>query len=143
YPLDPHERARVLRVGGAPAPILMDCSGKHAAMLLTCVVNGWSTHDYLSPEHRLQRQIARTFHQLTGAAPPVTGIDGCGAPLLATTITRLARAIGVVAAGGTEEGRRLSAAMREFPEHVSGTRRAERHLIGLIPGAIAKTGAEA
>src|SRR5699024_6808471 len=57
YPLDPHERARVLRVGGAPAPILMDCSGKHAAMLLTCVVNGWSTHDYLSPEHRLQRQI--------------------------------------------------------------------------------------
>ena len=59
YPLDPHVHADLLRAGGTRAPIYMDCSGKHAAMLLTCVVNGWSIHDYLDPAHPLQRSSPR------------------------------------------------------------------------------------
>ena len=51
WPDSPHEHARIIREGGGKAPILMDCSGKHAAMLLTCVLRGWTTHDYLEPEH--------------------------------------------------------------------------------------------
>ncbi len=39
----------------------MNCSGKHAAMLATCVVNGWDTATYLAPDHPLQRHIAATF----------------------------------------------------------------------------------
>ncbi|MEK8107682.1 asparaginase [Micromonospora sp. M12] len=34
----------------------MNCSGKHAAMLVACVARSWSTHDYLDPEHPLQRK---------------------------------------------------------------------------------------
>jgi L-asparaginase II len=34
--------------------IAMNCSGKHAAMLATCVKNGWSIDNYLAADHPLQ-----------------------------------------------------------------------------------------
>ena len=142
YPLDPYEHARVLREGGARAPILMDCSGKHAAMLLTCVTRGWSVDDYLDPQHPLQQQITTAFRELTGAAPALVSVDGCGAPLLATTMQRLAVAIGRIARAETPAAARLATAIAAHPELVSGARRDERHFITRIPGAIAKSGAE-
>ena len=42
YPLDDDAREAVVRAGGAKAPVLMNCSGKHAAMLATCVLRGWA-----------------------------------------------------------------------------------------------------
>lgn len=143
YPLDPHEHADVLRAGGDRAPILMDCSGKHAAMLLTCVVNDWPTDTYLLPDHPLQRAITETFAHLTGAPPDVESTDGCGAPLLATSVRRLATAVARIqgAPAGSDE-RRLAQAMLEYPEHVSGTRREEYHLMRAIPGLLVKSGAE-
>lgn len=143
YPLDPHVHADYLRAGGERAPICMDCSGKHAAMLLTCVTNQWPTATYLSPEHPLQVAIGETFAELTGGMPAAVGTDGCGAPLLATSLARLARAIGVImqSPAGTAE-RRLVEAMVAFPEYVSGTTRDEMRLMNAFPGAIAKSGAE-
>lgn len=142
WPDSPHEHARVIREGGGKAPILMDCSGKHAAMLLTCVLRGWSTHDYLAAGHPLQGQVTATFARLTGGPPDVVGVDGCGAPLLATSVARLARAVGSIASGATQESRRLVAAITAHPVLVSGTRAPERHFVERLPGAIAKTGAE-
>lgn len=143
YPLDPTEHAAVLRAGGGRAPILMDCSGKHAAMLLTSVVNDWPTETYLDPDHPLQQAITATFAELTGAPPDVLGIDGCGAPLLATSVRRLATATARVL-GGSEgsDGRRLVEAMLAYPEYVSGTRREELALMRAFPGLVAKGGAE-
>jgi L-asparaginase II len=143
YPLDPTEHAAVLRAGGGRAPILMDCSGKHAAMLLTSVVNDWPTDTYLDPGHPLQRAIGATFAELTGADPDIVGTDGCGAPLLATSVRRLALGVARIraAAPGSLE-RRLVDAMLAHPEHVSGTRRAELRLMRAVPGLVAKEGAE-
>jgi L-asparaginase II len=144
YPLDPTEHAAVLRAGGGRAPILMDCSGKHAAMLLTSVVNDWPTETYLEPDHPLQQTITETFAGLTGAPPDVIGVDGCGAPLLATSIRRLAAAFArVLASPEGSDGRRLRDAMLAHPEYVSGTRRDELHLMRAVPGLVAKEGAEA
>ena len=143
YPLDGHEHADVLRAGGGRAPIFMDCSGKHAAMLLTCVENGWSTHDYLDPDHPLQVGITETFTDLVGGPPDVVGVDGCGAPLLATPLAHLARGIGALRRGdpGSPEARLVSA-MTEHPEWVSGTRRDDLALARAVPGALVKSGAE-
>ncbi len=143
YPLDPHVHADHLRGGGVREPICMDCSGKHAAMLLTCVVNDWDTSTYLDPDHPLQQVITATFTELTDGPPPVVGVDGCGAPLLATPLQQLARAIGrIVQEPVGSDGARLAGAMREHPEYVSGTGRAERDLVRAFPGMIAKSGAE-
>ncbi len=43
YPLDDAAREAIIREGGTREPVLMNCSGKHAAMLATCVANGWPT----------------------------------------------------------------------------------------------------
>src|SRR5262245_39877903 len=40
YPLGEAERDAVLRAGGGRTALQMNCSGKHAAMLVTCAVNG-------------------------------------------------------------------------------------------------------
>lgn len=143
YPLDPHVHADHLRAGGVREPIYMDCSGKHAAMLLTCVVNDWDTSTYLAVEHPLQQTLTRTFTELTDGPPAVVGTDGCGAPQLATPLQQLARAVGrIVQQPGGSHGARLAGAMREHPEYVSGTGRAERGLMLAFPGLVAKSGAE-
>jgi L-asparaginase II len=143
YPLDPHVHADWLRAGGTRQPICMDCSGKHAAMLLTCVVNDWPVETYLAPEHPLQQVITETFTELTDGPPSVVGVDGCGAPLLATPLQQLARAVGRIVQGaeGSAEAR-LVAAMVAHPEHLSGTTRWERSLMAAFPGLVAKSGAE-
>jgi L-asparaginase II len=143
YPLDPKVHADYLRAGGTRAPICMDCSGKHAAMLLTCVTNGWPTDTYLDPAHPLQVAITETFTEVTDGPPAVIGTDGCGAPLLATSLVQLARAVGRIVQGpaGSREAH-LVAAMTEHPEYVSGTHRSELRLMRAFPGLLAKSGAE-
>jgi L-asparaginase II len=143
FPLDPKEHAALLRAGGDSAPILMNCSGKHAAMLLTSVVNEWPTDSYLDPEHPVQQTIIEMFTKLTGAPPDAVGTDGCGAPVLATTLRRLASAIGqLLAAPGGSDERRLVDAMVAHPEYLTGTRRDELNLMRAIPGLVVKGGAE-
>ncbi|MFT4300010.1 MAG: asparaginase [Aeromicrobium sp.] len=142
WPDSPHEHARIIRAGGGKAPILMDCSGKHAAMLLTCVRRGWPTGDYLDPAHPLQQHIGEVFTRVTGAQPAVAGVDGCGAPLLATSVRRLALATGQIAAATTPQAARLVAAITAHPMLVSGVRSLDHHFITALPGAIAKSAAE-
>jgi L-asparaginase II len=121
----------------------MNCSGKHAAMLATCVINGWPTATYLDPGHPLQRSVREVVTELTGDEVTATGVDGCGAPLFAITLTGLARAFGrlVRAEPGTPE-RRVADAMRAHPEWTSGTDRDERRLMAAVPGLLVKCGAE-
>jgi L-asparaginase II len=144
YPLDDEARDAFIRAGHAKAPVAMNCSGKHAAMLATCVRNDWPTDSYTAVDHPLQRAIAETFADATGEPIAAVGVDGCGAPLFSTSLVGLARAFRSIAVGGagTPEGR-LARAITDHPTYVSGTRRDEARLLAAIPGAIAKAGAEA
>lgn len=121
----------------------MNCSGKHSAMLATCVINGWPTESYRDPAHPLQVAVRETVTELTGEEIAATGVDGCGAPLFAVTLTGLARAFRalVLAAPGSPE-RRVADAMRAYPEWTSGTDREERRLMDAVPGLLVKAGAE-
>src|SRR3989442_11033466 len=78
-PLDESEQHRILRAGGEPDRVHMNCSGKHAAMLATCVSAGWPTASYLDPGHPLQREIRRSVARLAGEEVTAAGVDGCGA----------------------------------------------------------------
>ena len=142
WPLDDDARDRLMRAGGTKTPVHMNCSGKHAAMLATCVANDWPTATYLDPAHPLQQAIAATFAELTGTPVTQVAVDGCGAPLLDTTLQGLARAFSVVATSDRPEEQRVAEAIRRHPEYVSGTTRDELVLLKAIPGAIAKAGAE-
>ncbi|HEX6246576.1 MAG TPA: asparaginase [Nocardioidaceae bacterium] len=142
YPLDDEARDALIREGGARTSVHMNCSGKHAAMLATCVVNGWDTSTYLAPDHPLQVAIRETFAELTGEPVEMVAVDGCGAPLLSTSLPGLARAFRTISLASDGPERRVAEAIRNHPEYVSGTRRDEATLLHAVPGAIAKAGAE-
>ena len=144
WPLDEAEKEDWIRSGGHPEPILMDCSGKHAAMLAACVANGWDTASYLDPDHPVQQRVLDSVQRLSGETVDTVGTDGCGAPLMAISLVGLARAFRalLLADPGTPE-RRVADAMRAHPEYVGGTRRIDTWLMRGVPGALAKMGAEA
>ena len=142
-PLSESARAEVLRAGGGPARIYMNCSGKHAGMLLTCRAAGWPIDDYVRIEHPLQRACRDAVQELTGEAVAATGIDGCGAPLFAVSLTGLARAfLAAVQAAPGAPARRVADAMRAHPEIMSGTGREDARLMRAVPGLLTKSGAE-
>jgi L-asparaginase II len=143
WPLARDVHDELLRAGGQESRVLMNCSGKHAAMLATCVANGWPTDSYLAVDHPLQQAIFATFAEVTGEEVATSAVDGCGAPLLSTSLTGLARAFARIATASDGPERKLADAIRQHPEYVSGTTRDERTLLGAIPGAIGKVGAEA
>jgi L-asparaginase II len=93
WPLDSAARDEAIRAGESRRPLYMNCSGKHAAMLLACTVNGWPTETYLDPQHPLQLLVRDTVERLTGEKVVATGVDGCGAPVHAMSVATLARGI--------------------------------------------------
>lgn len=143
WPEDEPTRERLIRDGETRSRVRMNCSGKHAAMLLACVTNGWDTSSYLEPSHPLQRLILETVQRMSGVEVAHTAVDGCGAPLFSTTVEGLARAFRglVTAEEGTNE-RRVADAMRSHPFFVGGDNHANSDTMSRIPGVLAKGGAE-
>ncbi|HEU4347828.1 MAG TPA: asparaginase [Actinoplanes sp.] len=142
-PLSEADRNAWLRSGGEPEPVLMNCSGKHAGMLATCVANDWPVDSYLDPKHPLQVALAGAVADLAGEPIAATGVDGCGAPVFAISLTGLARAFQrlVEAAPGTPE-RRVADEMRARPDLVAGTGVDDTVLMRAVPGLLTKGGAE-
>ena len=143
FPVDDATKLAYVAAGGQREPIAMNCSGKHAAMLATCVVNGWSTDTYREPTHPLQVALRSTLERLADEPVAATGVDGCGAPVFAVTLVGLARAFVAIATApaGTPE-HRVATAIREHPLWLGGTGRDVTQLVAGIPGLIAKDGAE-
>lgn len=142
-PYDETERSEWIAAGRKATSLAQNCSGKHAAMLATCVAAGWDTKTYRDPQHPLQQLMEQTLADVSGESVAATGIDGCGAPVMAVSLTGLARAFSRIAAApkGTNEAK-VADAMRAFPQCVGGTRRDVTALMRGVPGLIAKDGAE-
>ncbi|MFC9622623.1 asparaginase [Streptomyces sp. NPDC056930] len=143
-PLDPAEAEAYLAAGHVRDRITMNCSGKHAAMLAVCALNGWDRASYLDPSHPLQQLVRQVVEEAAGEPVAAVGTDGCGAPLMAISLVGLARAFRsfVLAEPGSAE-RRVGDAMRAHPEYVAGTRRPDTWLMREVPGTLSKMGAEA
>ena len=142
-PLSPDAAHALLRSGGAPTPLAMNCSGKHAAMLAACVVNGWPVQSYLDPDHPVQQAMTAAIERLAGERVAHLAVDGCGAPQHGVTLRGLARAFAalVTAEPGTPD-RRVADVSRAQPELLGGTGREVTGFVRAVPGLLAKDGAE-
>ncbi|MFE0454416.1 asparaginase [Streptomyces sp. NPDC058914] len=142
-PYDRVVRDAWVREGRRPSRLAQNCSGKHAAMLYTCRLNGWSLDGYLDPGHPLQQAIAEIVEDLTGQRIARVTVDGCGAPLFSVSLHGLARAAARItaAAPGTPEAR-VADAMRDHAEMASGSGRDVAALMRAVPGLLAKDGFE-
>jgi len=138
YPLDP----AAARAVAGPSRIQHNCSGKHASFLAACAAQGWPLDGYRDAGHPLQRHLRSVVEELAGEDVAATGVDGCGAPIFALSLTAVARAFARVATatGGAEHV--VAQAIRARPFLLGGTGRDVTRLVEAVPGLIAKDGAE-
>jgi L-asparaginase II len=142
-PIGEAAAAAVHRAGGRRSRIQMNCSGKHAGMLLTCRTAGWPLEEYWRPEHPLQERLRAAVEDFTGEHVAAVGVDGCGAPVLAVSLTGLARAyLRLVSGAPGSVEQTVAAAMRAHPAIVAGTGAEDTLLMLGVPGLLAKGGAE-
>ena len=132
-----------LRRTSEPTRLAMNCSGKHAGMLATCVINGWPTESYLDPNHPLQIAIKAEVENMSGEKVALTSVDGCGAPLFMFSLLGLARAVRTLTISADPVHQNVVQACRDFPEMVSGPGRLATRMMQNIPGLFMKDGAEA
>lgn len=143
WPEDVTTRVGMIQRGEQPARIRMNCSGKHAAMLAACAHNSWDIADYLHPDHPLQQRVRAVVEGATDTPSAHVAVDGCGAPLFATTVVGLARAgRGLVTAENDRAARVVGDAMRQHPFYVGGTGHPNTEVMRRIPGTLCKGGAE-
>jgi L-asparaginase II len=154
-PLDEKESARILLGEVERSQIQCECSGKHTGMLATCRHMGWSTDNYLDPNHTLQREI----RMLIAAAMRVNSesldmaTDGCSLPTYGAPLHGFAAAYALLAhphnerwdfpAGCRPALLRLRGAIGEHPDLVSGEGEIDTKVMQITrQRVIAKLGAE-
>ena len=139
-PLGSEARRAAAAAGTAPSPLQQNCSGKHAAMLATCRINGWPTDSYLEVDHPLQvairAEIDRRADRAGGSVSHV-GTDGCGAPTHVMPLVDVARSFAAL----VRERSIVATSMSEAPDLVAGDGRDVTLWMEAVPGLVAKEGA--
>ena len=141
-PLSETARADVLRAGGGPAPVYMNCSGKHTGMLLTCVAAGWPIDDYRCPITRCRSSSAPPSRIWPASRWPRSAWTAAAHRSWRFRCARWpARSCDVPRPRRSDE-RRVADAMRAHPTLVSGTGADDERLMPGVPGLLSKGGAE-
>jgi L-asparaginase II len=127
-----------LQDGRPPEPIFHNCSGKHAGMIAVCRARGWPVPGYRLSDHPLQGELLQEVAASAELDPQEipTGTDGCGVVCFALPLERAASAFSRLVETP------VAAAMRARPELVGGEGATDTELMRMLPGWIAKGGAE-
>lgn len=148
FPGSREARDQVVLENGGPLPVYYNCSGKHAAFLAACAAAGLDRKHYLEPDHELQKQVRSVIERMTGERPAASGIDGCGAPVHAISLTALARGLSKMQTSAESSpfalyrnSARILTAIRRDPWIIQGEGGANTVCIREL-GVIAKGGAE-
>jgi len=149
-PLDQEAAYALIRRNALPTAIHSNCSGKHAGMLVAARAAGEPLETYLDNDHPLQRQILKGLAEL--AEIPLEEVplsrDGCGAPIFALPLQRIALLFARLAhpvevpQPRAEALRALAGAMMAHPYLVAGKGRFDVRLMEAYPGrVVVKSGA--
>jgi L-asparaginase II len=119
-----------------------NCSGKHAGMLLRTKRHGWPLPGYRLADHPLQVELHGLVAHAAGLEPGdvAVGVDGCGIPTFAMSLTAMALAYSRLAE--LDGGERILEVMRAHPQLVGGEKVNDTAFMREVPGAMAKRGAE-
>lgn len=126
----------------SPTSLAANCSGKHAGMLATCVINGWDIKNYLDHGHPLQIAIAQEITELTGDSINRISTDGCGAPLFTMSTKAIAIAAHKMRISADPVYVAIVAAVLSNPEMILAEGEFDTRMMRLVPGFFVKGGAE-
>ena len=138
--------------GGGPRKLYHVCAGKHIGMLALCKLRGWPMDSYTRPDHPLQQELLGHIAAFSGTQPETIecAVDGCGLPVFALPLWRLALIYGRLAAAPAGAGgsaamaaaaARVAAAMNSGPALVEGPGRLASVMLG-DGNVVAKSGAQ-
>ena len=146
YPARTMDLQSHLEAGRPKTRLAFNCSGKHAAFLAAARTQGWRLATYTEPEHPLQRAVNEVYAEYCGEQPAALGVDGCGAPAAAMSLTGLARGVGRLASSLSRRDAEVHAftvaqAMLDYPWAVRGEGEPDTVVMEQL-GLLAKSGAE-
>ncbi|WP_308638078.1 asparaginase [Paenibacillus silvisoli] len=130
YPLNEGAKYELMKAGSPKRRIYHNCSGKHLGILSLCKHKGYDVAGYTDTDHPAQKEIAATLAYLASmpVEEVVTGVDGCGCPVFAIPLDRLATAYLKLArpeliedAAVRKAAVRITTLMTSHPEMVGGT----------------------
>lgn len=129
--------------GAKPASSLAaNCSGKHAGMLATCVVNDWDITTYRDINHPLQIAIANEIEELTSKSITHVSVDGCGAPLFSMSTRSIAVAARKMRIDLDPVFSKVISACLRHPEMILAEGAFDTRMMRAVPGFLVKGGAE-
>ncbi|QNB46588.1 asparaginase [Thermanaerosceptrum fracticalcis] len=150
-PLHRPSAKALIAKGLEPTVLHCSCSGKHAGMLILTRFNEWNLDDYYKLEHPVQQLMLQCMADFAGLNPeeiPI-GIDGCGVPVFAMTVEKMAFSYARLAQPESfaperkEASLKLREAMTAYPSLVAGTGRLATDLMKVVGNKlVAKDGAE-
>jgi L-asparaginase II len=128
--------------GEPPSRLNHNCSGKHAGMLALCRARGWASAGYRLEGHPVQAEMLAVHAEAAEVATDDVehAVDGCGVLTFALPLERMAHAFARFPR--LDGGARIAAGMRAYPDLIRGPLAADTRLMKLLPGWIAKGGAE-
>ena len=128
--------------GEPPSRLNHNCSGKHAGMLALCRARGWASEGYRLEGHPVQAEMLAVHAEAAevSAEDVERAVDGCGVLTFALPLERMAHAFARLPR--LDGGARIAAGMRAYPDLIRGPLAADTRLMKLLPGWIAKGGAE-
>jgi L-asparaginase II len=150
-PLDLETADRLKREGVELTPNRHNCSGKHSGMLAFATLIGAPIHDYILPEHPIQKRILKVIAEMCDLEIDGihVGIDGCSVPTFAVPLKSAATAFARLADPQRLQESRANAcrmvwqAMTAHPDMVAGPGRFDTALMNAANGYIlSKGGAE-
>jgi len=113
-PRTPESFRDMLREGRKPTPLHNNCSGKHAGFLTVAKHLGVSTRGYIEFGHPVQQYLRKILSEVfeTDLERAPRGTDGCGIPVLAARLDRLAHGMARLADPSRELSKRQAAMVR-------------------------------
>lgn len=131
YPLNEDAKAERHRAHEAKRRIFHNCSGKHIGLIALCKHMGWDERTYYDPNHPVQKEIVKTLAYIAEIpeASIRQGIDGCGLPIFALPLHKIAYSFLKLAcpdliedAETREAAAKIAGLMNEYPDMIADTR---------------------
>tara|TARA_Y100001968_G_scaffold330528_1_gene382669 strand:- start:10174 stop:11115 length:942 start_codon:yes stop_codon:yes gene_type:complete len=119
-----------------------NCSGKHAAFLVTCKEMKWPTNNYLQLNHPLNLEIINNLSKILDKEIKKEDIsrDNCGAPTFLLKLSEIAKLYSYIAKQKQEDITTIFEAMTNYPEMVSGKGCFDTEVMKLARGQILSKG---
>ncbi|MCQ6561428.1 asparaginase [Paenibacillus mendelii] len=130
YPLNEDAKAERHRDHEPKRKIFHNCSGKHSGLIALSKHMGWDEKTYYKPEHPVQKEILEALAYIAEVpeASIPQGIDGCGLPIFALPLNKIALAYLKLAcpdliddAATRDAAARMARLMNEYPDMIADT----------------------